>query len=169
MEFIGRIAVQKSKKERTKKTLLTIGLAVLAISIVIELMLGSFTSLSLIIPLIYLLNLRNKMGKKILFKDVIISAVADAEKFQLEVSNCEYQNNTLYSARFIIPNDNNISITYDTEDEKTIINCMAKKDLLFGNTIIPSIAEQRYNIELFLKRCDVEKITSEFLIPLYIK
>ena len=72
MEVIGKIAVKRHKKERAKKTWLTIGLIAFVITMVCEILLGNFAFLALIVPFLYLLNLRNKMGKKVLYKDVAI-------------------------------------------------------------------------------------------------
>ena len=72
MEIVGKIAVKRNKKERAKKTWLTIGLVAFVLTMVLEALLGKFVFLALIIPFLYLLNLRNKMGKSILYKDVAV-------------------------------------------------------------------------------------------------
>ena len=66
MEINGRIAVKRNKKERRKKAWLTIGLIAFLITMICEVILGNLAFLTLIVPFLYLLNLRNKMGKSIL-------------------------------------------------------------------------------------------------------
>ena len=162
MDITGKIAVQRNKKERSRQVWLTVGIIALIITIICEILLGIYATLALIIPLIYLLNLRNRMGNKTLFKDVAISFKSGIDEKQLEVSNCEYRDKILYSVRFTIKNDNDVNITYHMADERVTIYCLAKKDLFLGNTVIPSLEEQQCNIELYVKNIDAQKIANEF-------
>ena len=65
MEIIGKIAFKRNKKERAKKTWLTIGLISFVLTMICEVILGNLAFLALIVPFLYLLNLRNKMGRSV--------------------------------------------------------------------------------------------------------
>lgn len=161
MELIGRIAVKRNKKERAKKTWLTIGLIAFAITMICEVLLGNFAFLALIVPLLYLLNLRNKMGKKVLYKDVAIRVDKNETEKIIEVSNCEYRDKVLYSVRFTLNNEETV-FTYAEQEEKISINCIAKKVLFLGNTIIPIFENERYDIQLFVALEEAKAIAKEF-------
>lgn len=88
MEVIGKIAVKRNKKERAKKTWLTIGLIAFVITMICEVLLGDFAFLVLIVPFLYLLNMINKMAKKVLYKDVSIRIENNDTERKIEISNC---------------------------------------------------------------------------------
>ena len=108
MEIIGKIAVKRNKKEIAKKTWLTIGLVAFALTMICEVLLGNFAFLALIVPCLYLLNLRNKMGKSILYKDVVIRIDRYDGENVVEILNCEYRDRVLYSARFSLQENSEI-------------------------------------------------------------
>ena len=169
MEIIGRIAVNRNKKENRKKTWLTIGLVAFALTMICEVLLGNFAFLALIVPFLYLLNLRNKMGKNALYKDVAIRVEDnDIEKI-IEISNCEYRNNILCSARFLIRRDAPINLSYFTEEEKIIISCTAKKILFVGESIMPIFDERPYDVLFHITLADARKIADLFNETLVVK
>ena len=92
-----------------------------------EVILGNLAFLALIVPFLYLLNLRNKMGRSVLYKDVAIFIENEESGQKIEISNCEYLDNILYSVRFSIMKDSDISVFYFIQKEKLKINCIAKK------------------------------------------
>lgn len=167
MEVIGKIAVKRNKKESAKKTWLTIGLIAFVIIMISEVLLGNFAFLALIVPFLYLLNLRNKMGKKALYKDVAIRVDKNETEKKIEVSNCEYRDEVLYSVRYTLNNQEPI-FTYAEQEEKISIKCTAKKVLFLGNTIIPAFKNERYDIQLFVVLEDAKAIAKEFNCPLNI-
>lgn len=167
MEVIGKIVVKRNKKERVKKTWLTIGLIAFVITIICEVLLGNFAFLALIVPFLYLLNLRNKMGKKVLYKDVAIRVENNETEKKIEVSNCEYRDKVLYSVRFTIISEGT-TITYAEQEERLSIRCIAKKVLFLGNTIVPTFENDHYDIELFVTLEDANEISKELNCPLNI-
>lgn len=130
METIGKIAVKRRKKERDKKNWLTIGLIAFVITMICEVLLGNFVLLVLIVPFLYLLNMRNKMGKKVLYKDVSIRIENNDTERKKEISNCEYRDRVLCSARFLMLRNSPVSVSYFSEEEKLIISCSAKKSIV---------------------------------------
>ena len=169
MEIIGRIAVKRNKKESGKKTWLTIGLVAFALTMICEVLLGNFAFLALIVPFLYLLNLRNKMGKKVLYKDVAIRVEDNGIEKIIEVSNCEYRNNILCSARFLIRKDAPISLSYFKEEEKIIISCSAKKVLFVGESIMPIFDNRPYDVLFYITLADAQKIADLFNETLVVK
>lgn len=167
MEVIGKIAVKRNKKERAQKTWLTIGLIVFVITMICEVLLGNFAFLALIVPFLYLLNLRNKMGKKVLYKDVAIRVENNETEKKIEISNCEYRDRVLYSARFTIF-DNETTMTYEKQEEKISIKCNAKKVLFLGNTIVPVFESKHYDIQLYVTLEDANAISKELNCPLHV-
>lgn len=165
MEVIGKIAVKRNKKERAKKTWLTIGLIAFVITMICEVLLGNFAFLALIVPFLYLLNLRNKMGKKVLYKDVAIRVENNETEKKIEISNCEYRDKVLYSVRFTIISEET-TITYAEQEERLSIRCIAKKVLFLGNTIVPTFENDHYDIELFVALGDANEISKELNCPL---
>lgn len=165
MDVIGKIAVKRHKKERAKKTWLTIGLIAFVITMVCEIVLGNFAFLALIVPFLYLLNLRNKMGKKVLYKDVAIHVENNETEKKIEISNCEYRDKVLYSVRFTIISDE-ITISYAEQEERLSIRCNAQKVLFLGNTIVPTFENDHYDIELFVALEDANVISKELNCPL---
>ena len=161
MEIIGKIAVKINKRERAKRTWLTIGLIAFALTMICEVLLGNFAFLALIVPFLYLFNLRNKMGKSVLYKDVSISVKINGWEKNIEISNCEYRDKILYSARFSIMKDSEISVFYFIQKKKLKINCLAKKVLFLGSTIIPVFEKQLCGIEIYVSLDDAKKVASE--------
>lgn len=167
MEIIRGIAVKQTKKERTKITRFTIGLIAFVITMICEVLLGDFAFLALIVPFLYLFNLRNKMGKKVLYKDVAIRVENNETEKKIEISNCEYRDKVLYSVRFTIISEET-TITYAEQEEKLSIRCFAKKALFLGNTIVPIFENDHYDIELFVALDDANEISKELNCPLNI-
>lgn len=167
MELIGKIAIKRNKKERAKKIWLTIGLIAFVITMICEVLLGNFAFLALIVPFIYLLNLRNKMGKKVLYKDVVIRVENNETEKKIEISNCEYRDKVLYSVRFTIINEET-TITYVKQEERISIKCIAQKVLFLGNTIVPIFENDHYDIQLFVTLEDANAISKELNCPLNI-
>lgn len=167
MEVIGKIAVKRNKKERAKKAWLTIGLIVFVIIMICEVLLGDFAFLTLIVPFLYLLNLRNKMGTKVLYKDVAIRVENNDTEKKIEISNCEYRNKVLYSVRFTINNEETI-ITYVEQEERIIIKCIAQKVLFLENKIVPISADNHHDIQLFVTLDDANAISKELNCPINI-
>lgn len=161
MDIIGKIAVKRNKKERAKKTWLTIGLVAFVLTMICEVLLGNFAFLALIVPFLYLLNLRNKMGKSVLHKDVVIFIENEKSGQKIEISNCEYRDNILYSVRFSIMKNSDISVFYFSEKEKLKINCIAKKVLFLESAIIPVFEKQPCSIEIYVSIDDAKKVASE--------
>lgn len=167
MEVIGKIAVQRNKKERAKKTWLTIGLIAFVITMICEILLGNYAFLALIAPFLYLLNLRNKMGKKVLYKAVAIQVDKNETGNKIEISNCEYRDKVLYSVRFTFNNEEPV-LTYVEQKERISIKCIAKKVLYLGDIIIPIFENKRYDIQFFVALEDAKAIAKEFNCPLNI-
>lgn len=165
MEIIGKIAFKRNKKEKAKKTWLTIGLVAFVLTMICEVLLGNFTFLALIVPFLYLLNLRNKMGKKVLYKDVEIRVENNDTEKNIEISNCEYRDKVLYSVRFTISNKETI-ITYEEQEERISIKCIAQKVLFFENTIVPIFENEHCDIQLFVTFDDANAISKELNCPL---
>lgn len=152
MELLGKIAVKRNSKDRIKKLFLTIGLIAIIIAIIISLILEVYPTLVMIIPFLYLLNLRNKMGGKLLYKDVIIAITATNKNRIIEVSNYEYFNGQVYSARFTVVPLSQIDIFFDEKDCRINILCNAKKVLFIDNTVVPSFENQSVNIEFYAEK-----------------
>lgn len=169
MEIIGRIAVKRNKNERAKKTWLTIGLVAFAITMVCEVILSNFAFLALIVPFLYLLNLRNKMGKSVLYKDVVIRVEEYDYEKKIEISNCEYRNKVLYSVRFTIANTEEAIISYSEQEELISVKCNAKKVLFLGNTIIPVFDEKFYDVQFYVSLDDANNIANKLQCPLNVK
>lgn len=169
MEIIGKIAVKRNKRDRARKTWLTIGLFVFIITIVFEMILGNFAFLVLIVPFLYLLNLRSKMGKKVLYKDVAIAVKSSNNEKIIEVSNCEYRDKILYSVRFTILDGSEIYVSYAVKEEKIQIRCTAKKVLFHGNTILPVFENQTYSIDLYISLEDAKRLSDELKSTLNIE
>ena len=169
METIGRIAVKRNKKERRRRAWLTIGLIAFVITMICEIALGNFAFSALIVPFLYLLSLRCKMGKSVLYKDVSIIVNGDESNKKIEISNCEYYNKKLYSVRFIIPKDNNVSATYFKYKELLLIKCNATKVLFFDNTIIPAFKFKDVIIQLYVRPDDAVNIANILQCLLNIK
>lgn len=167
MEVIGKIAVKQNKKEKERKNWLTIGLIVFAITMICEMLLGNFAFLALIVPFLYLFNIRNKMGKKVLYKDVSIRVESNDIERKIEISNCEYRDRALYSVRFTIL-DTETVISYEEQSEKISIKCNAKKVLFLGNTIIPIFENKHYNIQLYVTLEDANIISKTLSCSLHI-
>ena len=160
MEVVGKIAVERNKKERAKKVWLTIGLIAFVVTMVCEVLLGNLAFLALIVPFLYLLNMRNRMGKKVLYKDVAIRVENSEADRKIEISNCEYRDKVLYSVRFIITDSETI-ISYEEQEEKISIKCNAKKVLFLGNTIIPIFENKHFDIQLYISLEDANAISNE--------
>ena len=169
MEIIGKIAVKRNSKERAKKIWLTIGLVAVVLTIICEMLLGNFAFLALIVPFLYLVNLRNKMGKSVLYKAVAIYIDEYNGDKRIEVSNCEYRDKVIYSARFDLQSNSDIYISYFTSDEKITISCTAKKVLFFGDTIIPVFEHQPYDITFYVSSDDAKKIAEKLQCTLVVK
>lgn len=169
MEIIGKIAVKRNKKERAKKTWLTIGLVAFVLTMICEVLLGNFAFLALIVPFLYLLNLRNKMGKSILYKDVAIRIDGYDGENIVEISNCEYRDRVLYSARFSLQENSEICVSYFVSDERISIACIARKVLFLGNTIIPIFEHQPYDIQFYVSLDDAKKIAEKLQGTLIVK
>ena len=161
MEIIGKIAFKRNKKERAKKTWLTIGLISFVLTMICEVILGNLAFLALIVPFLYLLNLRNKMGRSVLYKDVAIFIENEESGQKIEISNCEYLDNILYSVRFSIMKDSDVSVFYFIQKEKLKINCIAKKVLFLESTIVPIFEKQPCGIEIYVSIDDAKKVASE--------
>lgn len=166
MEVIGKIAVKRNKKERAKKIWLTIGLIAFVITMICEVLLGNFAFLALIVPFLYLLNLKNKMGKKVLYKDVAIRVENNDTEWKIEISNCEYRDSVLYSVRFTIF-DAETTITYVEQEEKISIKCNAKKVMFLGSTIVPIFENEHYDIQLYVTLEDAKEISKALNCPLH--
>lgn len=166
MEIIGRIAVKRNKKERRKKAWLTIGLIAFLITMICEVILGNLAFLALIVPLLYLLNLRNKMGKSVLYKDVAIFIENEELEQKIEISNCEYRDKVLYSVRFTLTNGSDIIISYSKQEELISIKCKANKVLFLGNAIVPSFEERFFNIQFYVSLDDANSIANKLHCPL---
>ncbi len=166
MEIIGRIAVKRSRAERAKKTWLTIGLISFVVTIICSVILGNYAFLALIVPFLYLFNLRNKMGKSVLYKDVAILIEKQNSETRIEISNCEYRDKVLYSVRFTLQNNSYVTISYCSLNEKLSISCRAKKVLFLGNAIIPVFDEQPYNIQFYVSWDDANSIANKLQRPL---
>ena len=149
MEVVGKIAVKRTKKEKAKKTWLTIGLIAFVIVMICEVLLGNYAFLALIVPFLYLLNLRNKMGAAVSYKDVVIRVENNNIEKKIEISNCEYRDKVLYSVRFTI-SDAETTATYAQQEEMLTIKCSAKKALFLDNTIVPVFEKEYYQIPLFV-------------------
>lgn len=156
MEIIGKIAVERNRQDRAKKTWLTIGLVVFIIAMVFEMILGNFEVLALLVPFLFLLNLRNKMEKKVLYKDVVIAVKSSNNEKIIEVSNCEYRDEFLYSVRFTILYSSEIYVSYSVKEEKIQIRCTAKKVLFHENTVLPVFENQTYSIRLYVSLEDAK-------------
>lgn len=161
MEILGKIVVKRNKRDRAKKMWLTIGLVAFIVTVVIELLLGNLAFLALIIPFLYLLNLRNNMDKTFLYKDVIITTHNNGKEHIIEISNCEYRNNILYSVRFIICNNAEIIARYNILEEEIKIFCTAKKVLFLENKIIPDFENQTYIIALHITLEEAKLLANE--------
>lgn len=169
MEIIGKIAVKRNKKERAKKTWITIGLVTFVLTMICEVLLGNFAFLAQIVPFLYLLNLRNKMGKSILYKDIAIRIDGYDDENVVEISNCEYRDRVLYSARFSLQKNSEICVSYFVSDERISIACIARKVLFLGNTIIPIFEHQPYDIQFYVSLDDAKKIAEELHCHLVVK
>ena len=71
----------------------------------------------------------------------------------------------MYSVRFTIISDE-ITISYTEQEERLYIQCIAKKVLFLGNTIVPTFENDHYNIELFVASEDANVISKELNCPL---
>lgn len=167
MEIIGKINVKRDKKVRKKKAWLTIGLVSFAIAMVFELVLGNVIYLVLMVPCTYLLKLRKRMGIDIWYKDVIVFISGNVQERKVEIYNCVYDNNVLYSARYLISSIN--SISYWGEETKIEIRCVAKKVLFRENVVIPIFTMRPCDIVLYVSLEDAQRIAHEFECALDIK
>lgn len=161
MVIVGKIAIKRNKKERTKKNWITIGLIAFIITMICEVILGNFTFLVLIVPFLYLLNMRNKMGKKVLYKDVYIRIENNDTNRKIEISNCEYQDRVLCSARFLMLRNSPVSLSYFSKEDKLVISCSAKKVLFVDDSIFSIFNDNQYVIIVYVSVDDAQKIADE--------
>lgn len=111
-EFLSNIIIKRNKKDNAKRIFLTVGLIVFFIALVIELFLKNYAFLVIIIPVLYLLSLRMKMGKKYLTKEVCVRIRSDAQKIIITVFNCIYAQGQLSNKEYVIAKEDSLELTY---------------------------------------------------------
>lgn len=139
MEFVGKIKIESNKDQHTKKNWLTIGIVAIIVAIIIEIAIGVFYILSLLIPLAWLLKIRNTMGTKSLLKDVAIIVDEDNKTMSFLIKNSVYMNKMLVDRKIIIQRSQIESIIYLSQSGKMIFQGNSCEEYIAENETLKSI------------------------------
>lgn len=157
MQVIGRIEISKSKEDKWRSILINIGLISILIAILIELILGNYITLTLVVPLIYLCSIKKKIGKKV-YKDVIIEFNSSDENIKLALLNSIYKSNKLCSRLFEFQRNNILYANYDEKSQCLYISFFGNEYIIFDEQLIEKSENKKIILSLLLEQSEFGKI-----------
>lgn len=158
MEITGRIRVKAGRSAQSQRRWLNVGLGSIVIAVLMGLVLDNYAILAMIVPFLFLLNIRLKASKKYIIKDTVIRV---AGKGTLEISNCEYVRDQLCSVRYLLAPDRTAA---GYRDGQLTIRCIADKVVFHDSRIIPKYQNRRTVIQLYVSEADAASICG-YLLP----
>ena len=131
MQFIGRIKLN-APKTSTKEVFINIGLVSIIVAIVIEIYLGNYVTLALIIPFLYLLSIRKTAGRG-LYKEVLIQLDRNNDDYSMTLPNSVFVRNQLCSCVYSFKQSEFYNITYNQNTGCATIKFLGNKVVYFGD------------------------------------
>lgn len=157
MRAIGRIEISKNKEDKRRSILINIGLVSILIAILIELILGNYITLTLVVPLIYLCSIKKKIGKKV-YKDVIIEFNSYDENIKFALLNSIYKSNRLCSRLFEFERNNVLYANYDEKSQYLYFSFFGNEYIIFDEELIEKSENKKIILSLLLEQSEFRKI-----------
>lgn len=157
IELIGQIPIKKSIGFRIKKTSLTIGLVTLVVSIILEFIINNYYMIALLIPGLYLLNLRTKMGGSSIYKDVKIIIQVEDLVISILQENIISHKDKIYSVKYMFNKNMLKELSYSSNALLSFI-FNGKYELILNDNIVETKQLEKYNLSFYTSEEDANKI-----------
>lgn len=157
IELIGQIPIKRSIGFRMKKTSLTIGLVTLVVAIILECIINNYYMIALLIPGLYLFNLRMKMGGSSIYKDVKISIQVEDLVISIIQENIISHKDKTYSVKYMFNKNMLKELSYSSNSLLSFI-FNGKYELILNDNIVETKQLEKYNLSFYTSEEDASKI-----------
>lgn len=101
VEFIGKAEVSNSSNNGFKRGVLTVGIVCFLFAMVIEVILENKSAWVFVVPLMYLVGLRNQVSKKRIILDVPMSVTINKDNAEIVFNNTIRNKTGVFSEKYI--------------------------------------------------------------------
>lgn len=157
IELIGQIPIKRSIGFRIKKSSLTIGLVTLVVAIILEFIINNYYMITLLIPGLYLFNLRIKMGKSSIYKDVKISIQVEDLVISIIQENIISHKDKIYSVKYMFNKNMLKELSYSSNARLSFI-FNGQYELILNDNIVETKQLEKYNLSFYASEEDANKI-----------
>lgn len=157
IKVIGQIPVKRSIGFRIKKASLTIGLATLIVTIILDCIIKNYYIITLLIPGLYLFNIRVKMGKSVLYKDVEISVAIEELEVTIMQENIISHKDKTYSIKYVF-NKNMLQELYYASDALLSFKFNGQYALIENDKVVETKQLEKYKLSFYVSQEDANKI-----------
>ncbi len=157
IKLIGQIPVKRSIGFRIKKASLTIGLVTLVVAIILDCIINNYYMITLLIPGLYLFNIRVKMGKSVLYKDVEIIVTIEELEITIIQENIISHKDKTYYVKYVF-NKNMLQKLSYTEDALLSFRFNGQYTLMENNRIVETKQLEKYDLSFYVSQEDANRV-----------
>lgn len=157
IKVIGQIPVRRSIGFRIKKACLTIGLVTLVVAIILDFIINNYNIIILLIPGLYLFNIRVKMGKSIIYKDVEISIEIEELEVRIIQENIISHKDKTYSVKYVF-NKNMLQELSYLDDALLSFKFNGEYALIENDKVVKTKQLEKYKLSFYVSQEDANKV-----------
>ena len=125
-EFLSRLSIKTGKKNRAKKTWLTIGIVCCVLLALIELLRGDFKGMTVLVPMLFMISLRVSLGAGTVCIDVPVIFQYENDLVRIHFSGIvKLPGSAFGSKQYLFPPDKIKEIVFDSKSQLISISANA--------------------------------------------